>query len=252
MVGMTAMAPSARLTTDTLHDVLRSGAIQPLFQPVVRLVDGAVVAFEALARFRKEDFPSPDSAFRAADEAGLGVELELLAMRRALASLDAVPGGAYLSTNLSVEAMLDPRVQETLLANASRRLVVELTEHTQVHDYPRLVAVTERLRAAGILIAVDDAGAGFASLSHILQLRPDIIKLDITLTRDIDTDPVRIALARCLAGFASDIGGKLVAEGIETVAEHEKLVELGVHLGQGYLLGRPAPLPALYDDPAGR
>jgi EAL domain-containing protein (putative c-di-GMP-specific phosphodiesterase class I) len=230
---------------ETIHRVLRNGAVRPTFQPVVRLVDGTVIAFEALARFRGEDFPGPDQAFAAAMDAGLGVELELLAMRQAFTSLDSVPRGAYLSTNLSVEAMLDPRVQETLLANAGRRITVELTEHTQVHDYPTLVAVTERLRAAGILIAVDDAGAGFASLSHILQLRPDIIKLDITLTRGIDDDPVRMALARCLVAFASDIGANLVAEGIETSAERDKLLELGVRLGQGYLLGRPGALSAV-------
>ncbi|MFI1991592.1 EAL domain-containing protein [Actinoplanes sp. NPDC020271] len=240
---MPEMMTPGQATIDTLHSVLRSGAIQPSFQPVVRLKDGEIVAFEALARFREHHFASPDQAFAAANAAGLGVELELLAMQRALASLDGIPGDAYLSTNLSVEAILDPQVQETLLANAHRRLAVELTEHTQVHDYPRLVAVTERFRAAGILIAVDDAGAGFASLSHILQLRPDIIKLDITLTSGIDTDPVRMALARCLAGFATDIGAVLVAEGIETAAEHEKLLMLGVQFGQGYLLGRPAPLP---------
>lgn len=239
---MTTPLLPGRPAAETIHSVLRSGAVTPTFQPVVMLGDGALVAFEALARFRTEDFPGPDQAFGAAMDAGLGVELELLAMRRALAALDRVPRDVYLSTNLSVEAMLDPRVQDTLLAHADRRLAVELTEHTQVHDYPALVAVTERLRAAGILIAVDDAGAGFASLSHILQLRPDIIKLDITLTRGVDTDPVRMALARCLVAFASDIGATLVAEGIETPAEREKLLELGVRLGQGYLLGRPGPL----------
>ncbi|MFD1363961.1 EAL domain-containing protein [Actinoplanes sichuanensis] len=236
-------AATSQATIDILHGVLRTEAIEPMFQPVLRLSDGAVIAYEALARFHKDTCLNPDIAFAAANEAGLGVELELLAMRRALAALDEVPAGAYLSTNLSVEAILDPRVQEILLAHAHRRIAVELTEHTQVFDYPGLVAVTEQLRAYGIRIAVDDAGAGFASLSHILQLRPDIIKLDITLTSGIDMDPVRMALARCLAGFASDIGAMLVAEGIETEAEREKLQELGIRLGQGYLLGRPAPLP---------
>ncbi|GAA2701411.1 hypothetical protein Apa02nite_053640 [Actinoplanes palleronii] len=237
------MTRTGQVTLDILHGVLRSRAIQPTFQPVLRLADETVVAYEALARFHKDDFSSPDHAFTAAAEAGLGIELEFLAMQRALASLDGVPAGTYLSTNLSVEALLDAQVQQTLLANAHRMIAVELTEHTQVHDYPQLVAVTERLREAGILIAVDDAGAGFASLSHILQLRPDIIKLDITLTSGIDRDPVRMALARCLVGFASDIGAMLIAEGIETAAEHDKLLELGLQLGQGYLLGRPAPLP---------
>lgn len=226
-----------------LQEVIHSQAIQPTFQPVVHLEDGVVKAYEALARFDQAHFPSPADAFAAALEAGVGVDLELLALERAFAYLDEMPAGAWLSANLSVEALLTPRVCATLMAHAPRGIAVELTEHTQVHDYPALVKVTEGLREAGILIAVDDAGAGFASLSHILQLRPDIIKLDITLTRGIDNDPVRMALARSLVGFAEDIGAMLIAEGIETVAEHEKLQALGVKLGQGYFMARPGPLP---------
>ncbi|MET8149512.1 EAL domain-containing protein [Actinoplanes sp. NPDC049668] len=236
---MTLNAPAMR----NLREVIHSQAIQPTFQPVVRLEDGVVKAYEALARFDKAHFPSPADAFAAALAAGVGVDLELLALERAFAYLDEMPSQAWLSANLSVEALLDPRVHSTLLDHCDRGIAVELTEHTQVHDYPSLVKVTEELRAAGILIAVDDAGAGFASLSHILQLRPDIIKLDITLTRGVDTDPVRMALARSLVGFAKDIGAMLIAEGIETVAEHEKLQALGVTLGQGYFMARPGPLP---------
>ena len=242
LFGMTLTVPVPP-TMRNLREVIHSRAIQPTFQPVVHLEDGVVKAYEALARFDKEKFPSPADAFAAATQAGIGVELELLALQRAFAHLDEMPAGAWLSANLSVEALLTPEVSATLLAHASRRIAVELTEHAQVHDYPAVVRVTEALRAAGILIAVDDAGAGFASLSHILQLRPDIIKLDITLTRGIDADPVRMALARSLVGFAADIGAMLIAEGIETVEEHEKLRALGVRLGQGYFLARPGPLP---------
>jgi EAL domain-containing protein (putative c-di-GMP-specific phosphodiesterase class I) len=229
---------------DALHEVLRSRAIQPAFQPVVNLDDGVVTAYEALARFERNLFSSPADAFAAAADAGVGVELELLASERALAHLDLVPAGAWLSTNLSVEAVLNPQVRETLLAHASHGIAVELTEHTRVPDYPALTRITDALRTAGIRIAVDDAGAGFASLSHILQLRPDIIKLDISLTRNIDSDPVRAALARSLVDFASDIGAMLIAEGIETEGEYDRLRTLGVRHGQGYFLARPGPLPA--------
>jgi EAL domain-containing protein (putative c-di-GMP-specific phosphodiesterase class I) len=231
-------------TMRSLREIIRSQAIQPMFQPVVRLEDGTVKAYEALARFDKSHFPGPAEAFAAAMAGGVGVELELVALERAFGHLGEMPAGAWMSANLSVEALLTPSVIATLLAYADRGIAVELTEHTQVHDYPSLIKVTEELRAAGILIAVDDAGAGFASLSHILQLRPDIIKLDITLTRGIDVDPVRMALARSLVGFALDIGATLIAEGIETLAEHEKLRSLGVQLGQGYFMARPGPLPA--------
>lgn len=230
-------------TMHNLREIIHSQAIQPTFQPVVHLQDGTIKGYEALARFDKSHFPSPAEAFAAAMAGGVGVDLEVVALERAFEYLDVMPAGAWMSANLSVEALLTPSVTATLLARADRNIVVELTEHTQVHDYPSLVKVTEELRAAGIPIAVDDAGAGFASLSHILQLRPDIIKLDITLTRGIDVDPVRMALARSLVGFAQDIGALLIAEGIETNAEHEKLQSLGVRLGQGYFMARPGPLP---------
>jgi EAL domain-containing protein (putative c-di-GMP-specific phosphodiesterase class I) len=239
---MTNTSATASAVHD-LQEVIDSQAIRPTFQPVVRLADGGVEAYEALARFDKAQFASPAEAFAAATRAGIGVDLELVALDRALENLDRIPADTWMSANLSVEALLTPRVTATLLRHASSRVAVELTEHAQVTDYRALVDVTNQLRAAGMLIAVDDTGAGFASLSHILQLRPDIIKLDITLTRSIDTDPVRMALARSLVGFAEDIGAILIAEGIETEDEHEKLRSLGVKLGQGYFMARPGPLP---------
>ncbi|WP_305785158.1 EAL domain-containing protein [Symbioplanes lichenis] len=226
-----------------LRDVLRERALRVVFQPVVRLADATTVGYEALARFDLASFPTPAHAFAAAGQTGLGVALELLAIERAFESLPDVPPGRTLGVNLSAEALLTPLVQETVLAHAGSDICVEVTEHTQVEDYPALNEVTNRLRAAGVQIVVDDAGAGFASLQHILQLRPDIIKLDISLTRDIDRDPVRTALARSLVSFAGEVGARLVAEGIETEAEHDKLRAIGVDLGQGYYLAKPGPLP---------
>ncbi|MEV4703897.1 EAL domain-containing protein [Actinoplanes sp. NPDC049316] len=232
-----------------LHDVLRTEAVGTAFQPIVQLDDGMVRGYEALARFERDHFPNPAEAFAAAMTAGLGVELEQLAIRRALLRLDDLPAGAWLSLNASVEALLAPATIEMLLAHAHRGLAVEVTEHVPVRDYSALGEVLDRLRAVGILIAVDDAGAGFASLSHILQLRPDIIKLDIGLTRDIDTDPVRIALTRALVTFADSVGALLIAEGIETYAEHEQLRSLGVRHGQGYYIAKPGPLPSHHIEP---
>lgn len=248
--GMTVNAPATHVMRNLRH-VIHSRAIQPLFQPVVRLEDGVIRGYEALARFDRAHFANPTDAFTAATDAGVGVDLEALALQRAFDHLDQLPAWTWLSANLSVEALLNPRVREILLEHAAYGIVVELTEHYQVHDYPALVAVTEQLRSAGIRIAVDDAGAGFASLSHILQLCPDIIKLDITLTRGIEDDLVRIALARALVGFAEDIGAMLIAEGIENEAEYDKLRSLGVKLGQGYYMARPAPLPARTDEAVG-
>jgi EAL domain-containing protein (putative c-di-GMP-specific phosphodiesterase class I) len=122
-----------------------------------------------------------------------------------------------------------------------RRILREITEHTGVSDYPRLTEALGPLGAAGILSGVDDAGAGFASLSHILHLQPDVIKLDIALVRGIDHDPVRRALARSLVGFSIEIGAVLIAEGVESRGERSALNALGVRYGQGFLWGKPGP-----------
>jgi EAL domain-containing protein (putative c-di-GMP-specific phosphodiesterase class I) len=120
------------------------------------------------------------------------------------------------------------------------RIVLELTERFAVADYKPLVEATERLRESGVRIAVDDAGADFASMRHILQLNPDLIKLDRSIISGIDADPGRRALGRAMVSFAAELGAMLVAEGIETETELCTVTELGMNAGQGYLLGRPS------------
>lgn len=233
----------AQTQAEHIRSVLVGGRVRMVFQPVVQLHDETVVGFESLARFDDPMFVTPAHAFAAATRAGIGVQLELLAAQQALLQLDSVPEGAWLSVNLSAEALRTREAQAMLLAHAHRPIGVELTEHTQVIDYGELVDSSERLRAAGVKLLVDDAGAGFSSFSHILRLHPDIIKLDIELTRSVDTDPVRQALTHALVEFASNIGAPLIAEGIETEAERDALLGLGVRLGQGHLMARPGPLP---------
>jgi EAL domain-containing protein (putative c-di-GMP-specific phosphodiesterase class I) len=228
---------------DRVQSVLDLGFIRMVFQAVVRLEDGHSVAYEALARFDDPVFPTPAHAFAAAARAGIGVELELLAVEQALACLPEVPTEAWLGVNLSAEALVVPAVQETLLRHSHQQIGVEITEHTEVHDYDLLIAATDRLRVAGIQIGVDDAGAGYASFRHILKLRPSVIKLDLEIVRDVDTDPVRQALTRSLVTFSDEVGAALVAEGIETPAELAMLQSLGVGFGQGYLFARPGALP---------
>jgi EAL domain-containing protein (putative c-di-GMP-specific phosphodiesterase class I) len=119
------------------------------------------------------------------------------------------------------------------------RLIVEITEHATVADYEKLHAALRPMREAGLRLAVDDAGAGYSSLRHILDMQPDFIKLDIGLTRNIDLDPARKALARALVGFAKDTGCRIIAEGVERQSELDALRSIGVTKVQGYLLGRP-------------
>jgi EAL domain-containing protein (putative c-di-GMP-specific phosphodiesterase class I) len=237
---LTAQRHTVASARRAVQDVLDNRAVRMVFQPIVRLSDQVTTGFEALARF--DAFSGPDRAFAAASLCGLGVQLEHLALGRALERLPDLPVDAYLAVNLSSEALLDGEVRDTLLAHAGSRLTVEITEHTQVSDYDLLTGTLAALRRAGVRLSVDDAGAGYASLQHVLRLRPDLIKLDISLVRDIDTDPVKGALAGCLNDFAGQIGAGLIAEGIETAAELDRLTAVGVAYGQGYHLARPAAL----------
>lgn len=225
--------------------IIATGAVTSVVQPVVRLQDRVIVAYEALARFDPAVFATPDRAFAAADACGLGLDLELLALSKALEQRARLPEGIWLGINLSATTVAHPRTRELLLRSAGTNLGVEITEHTPIADYQQLNADLKPLREAGINIVVDDAGAGFASLSHILQLRPDTIKLDISLVRGIHGDPVRRALARSLVGFAHEIGAALIAEGVETEDERATLADLGAVYGQGYLWGKPFRTPPL-------
>lgn len=221
--------------------VLHGSAITMVFQPIVELTTGATVGVEALARFPGSD-RRPDWWFAEAALVGLGADLELLAVRTAAAQVTSLPSDMYMSVNASPTTALDPRLVEILTTRAER-FVLELTEHASVADYDHLVERLAPLRGLGMRLAVDDAGSGFASLRHILRLHPDVIKLDIELTRGVDLDPARRALASALVAFGAEIGATIVAEGIETAAELETLSRLGVRHGQGFHLARPGPIP---------
>lgn len=232
--------------------VLDAGGPQIVVQPIVDLRTRAIVGGEALARFAGPPTQGPDRWFADANAVGLGRQLELAAVRAALTVQATLPDSAYLSINVSPATATSDALFEVLDRGdgLSSRVVLELTEHSSVTDYPTLQSALRRLRTLGVRVAVDDAGAGFASLSHILNLRPDVVKLDIALVRGIHTDPARRALATGLLIFAKEIGASLVAEGIETEDELTALREVGISYGQGFYLSRPAtprrhvPLPA--------
>jgi EAL domain-containing protein (putative c-di-GMP-specific phosphodiesterase class I) len=211
------------------------------FQPVFGLAGGECVAVEALARFPSETGLGTAAWFDRADELGLRLELELAAVRSALDHLDELPANVLLSVNVSPDTILSPEFA-ALVEPVADRLIVEITEHAPVADYAALTAALAPLRERGTRIAIDDVGAGFASFRHILLLAPDIVKLDFSLTHRIETDSTRRALASALVDFGAGAGATIVAEGIETEDELELLRALGIDQGQGYHLGRPAPL----------
>ena len=230
-----------RLEWSRIHSILERDSVDVEFQPVFDLLDCSIVSLEALARFWTEPMRSPSVWFAEANEVGLGAELELAAIRSALQRIDEFPDGVALALNVSPATALDPRFCELLLGVAER-IVIEITEHAQVDDYDALAAALAPLRERGAQLAIDDVGAGFANLRHILRLAPDIVKLDLSLTQEISRDPARRALATSLVGFAGGVGARIVAEGISSDEDLTLLRALGVNYGQGFYLARPSAL----------
>lgn len=235
-----------------IGEVLRGSAMTSVFQPIVDAAIGRIVGVEALTRFDTEPRRSPDQWFADAAAVGMGFELEMAAIRSALKQQGQLPDRAYLSVNCSPEVLSDPDFESFADDVDASRVVLELTEHTAISDYATVQARLEVLRAKGFRVAIDDAGSGFSSLHHILQLHPDIIKLDSGLIRGIDSDPAKRALATAMVTFAEELGAQLVAEGVETVKEFDTVRGLGISKIQGYLLGRPqtppitiSPIPGL-------
>ncbi|MCW2678922.1 MAG: Diguanylate phosphodiesterase [Frankiales bacterium] len=224
----------SRLDVRTLID---ADLVKVALQPVVQLEDGKVVGFEALSRFGGR-VPT-DRWFRGASRAGLGGELERLTLRNALALLPDLQADAFLAVNVSPAALEDEQVLALLHGSDLTRVVVEVTEHEAVGDYVDMRAVLRRLRRAGARIAVDDTGAGFASLRHVLMLQPDVVKLDTSLSRAVHYDERQQKLVTALLTFAREVGSVVLAEGIETEEQLVALRELGVPLGQGWHLGVP-------------
>ena len=213
-----------------------------VYQPIVHLDTGTLAGVEALCRFN--DGRSPEFWFSECERLGTAVELDLTIIERALGDLPHLPTG-YLSVNLSPSTLRDPRLTDLLLSPAvpPDRVVVEVTEHARVADYLEAQRVLTALRRAGVRVAVDDAGAGYSTFRHILQLRPDIIKMDQSITRDIDTDPARRALATALVIFAGEVGAVVVAEGAETDSELRALKDAGIDRAQGFAISAAQSLP---------
>jgi EAL domain-containing protein (putative c-di-GMP-specific phosphodiesterase class I) len=213
------------------------------YQPIFDLRDNEVVGLEALARFTSPPDRSTDTWLAEADAVGRLLEMEVACLRTAIRDLERLPEEAYLSLNVSPAMAIAPELHEVLGGLPAERLVLEMTEHARVDDYPALKAALGTFRERGVRLAIDDAGAGFASLRHIVLLHPDFIKLDMTLTRDVQVDETRRALVAALVAFGSQIGARVVAEGVEFAEQLATLRQAGVQFGQGFYLARPQALP---------
>lgn len=212
------------------------------YQPIIRLADNRIVGLESLLRISASPSRAPDIWFFEAAEVGLGAELEIAAIRLALSSLAALPADVYLTVNLSPAMISSGEILRLMEGVPAERIVLEISEHAIVSDYSDLVHALQPLRNAGLRLAVDDVGAGYASLRHILNLRPDMIKLDICLVRDIAEDATKRALTLALIGFARETGSEIVADGVGAAADLGTIKTLGVEKAQGHFLGRPLPL----------
>jgi EAL domain-containing protein (putative c-di-GMP-specific phosphodiesterase class I) len=217
--------------------LIEAGQVKVALQPVVQLDGGEVVGFEALSRFGGR-VPT-DRWFRGANRCGLGGELERLTLQAALELLPGLPDDVFLAVNVSPAALDDEQVVALLRGADLQRVVVEVTEHEAVADYSSLRRILAELRRQGARIAVDDTGAGFASLRHVLMLQPDVVKLDTSLSRAVHHDERQQQLVTALLTFADEVGSVVLAEGIETEEQLEALRQLGVPLGQGWHLGVP-------------
>jgi EAL domain-containing protein (putative c-di-GMP-specific phosphodiesterase class I) len=231
-----------RRVRDRVGRVLRGGHLVAVYQPIVDLQTARIIGAEALSRFPAEP-RRPDLWFADADSVGLGTALELAALHTALPGLAEMPANTYLSINASPSLILNGELLGLLRNVTCERIVVELTEHAAIDDYEDLIEAIARIRALGARLAIDDVGAGFSSFNHVLRLQPDIVKLDISITRAIDVDVARRGLARGLLSVAHDIGATVVAEGVETQGELDALFHLGVDAAQGFFFARPGPLP---------
>ncbi|PVA11820.1 diguanylate phosphodiesterase [Pelagivirga sediminicola] len=237
---------SARVAFDAarsvIGDVLDRRDFDIAYQPIMDAAARRPKGFEALCRFRPQPYRPPNLWFDDAKAVGLQTDLEICVIEKALAALDDLPPHIYVSVNASPETVASGRLGGVFKDWPTERIVLEVTEHAMVEDYDGLLRELDALRFRGIRLAIDDAGAGYSGLQHIVRLHPDIIKLDISLTSQIDTDIVRRSLAAALVRFAVEIDAAIVAEGIETENELITLHELGVPLAQGYYLGKFADL----------
>jgi EAL domain-containing protein (putative c-di-GMP-specific phosphodiesterase class I) len=227
-----------RLRADLMR-LVDTDTVDIAYQPIIDLREGRCIGIEALARF-PEPFGAPDLTLRAAKTVGLSLELERLAISQAWKVIPSLAADQFLALNVSPEALVELARRANLRADLPlTQLVVEITEHSAVESYAALHAELAPLRRRGLRIAVDDAGAGYASLRHVLELQPDFIKVDRSLIHGIADDHARRVAVGAFLALAVDLGSTVVAEGIERPADLSAVRDLGLHTAQGYLLGRP-------------
>jgi EAL domain-containing protein (putative c-di-GMP-specific phosphodiesterase class I) len=246
-------ASDAAARMQRLEEIIASESIRTLVHPIYRLSDLGIIGYEALSRGpESSEFERPDKLFKVAYDADLVLKLERICRKRAFETARDLPNGRLLFINIEPDAVSDPDLRDIMFtaaladaALAPSDVVLEITERTAIADFCAFRATLEYLRTLGFRVAVDDGGAGYGSLQCLAEVRPEWLKIDISLVRDIDTDEVRRSLVASMVTFADRIGVKLIAEGIERAEQLTVLRALGVEFGQGFLFCQPQmPYPA--------
>ncbi|WP_241840400.1 EAL domain-containing protein [Frankia sp. CcI49] len=240
--SLSCQRPDLEARRGRFRQLIDNGGPRMTFQPVFELPSMDCMGAESLARF-PPGFGGPERCFAEAAELGLAIALEVSAIRAALGALPQLPPEFGLGINASPTTVVSGEIARMIVDVPAERLVLEITEHDYIEDYPAMDRALDVLRRAGVRVAVDDVGRGSAGLRHLVQLRPDFIKMDRCLTQHIDADPARRALATALVSFARETDGLVLAEGVETAAELDVLIGAGVHQAQGHYLAPPGPLP---------
>jgi EAL domain-containing protein (putative c-di-GMP-specific phosphodiesterase class I) len=218
-------------------------ALYLAFQPIVEPSEGRAFGYEALVRSGASALSRPDELFSAAERLGRVQELGRVIRKLAAQQLDQTPSLSNLFVNLHASDLLDPELYraDTPLTVHAPRVVLEITERRSLDSVTDLRERLKELRALGYRIAVDDLGAGYAGLSCFNVLEPEIVKLDMSLIRHIDTSPRKRLLVETMVRVClCELRTQVVCEGVETTGERDVLLEIGVPLLQGYLFGRPA------------
>jgi EAL domain-containing protein (putative c-di-GMP-specific phosphodiesterase class I) len=228
---------------ERVRSLIRASEFDVEFQPIVGLAADRVVGVEAVARFGGEPRRSSGAWFGDAVSVGLGTELDMAVAQEALRVLPTLPRGVDLFLSVRPESIFSSRFAELMACVRPESLVIEIADHVSGYDYDRLRAFVAAIRDSGFRILVDDAVAGYASLRHLLDLRPDMLKIDASLCRSVETDRERQAHVRALVSLGRELGATVVAKGIETSAEQRTVRDLGVDGAQGRYLGAPAPAP---------
>lgn len=225
-----------------IEKLCQPGAIEPVVQPIVRIADMRIVGYEALARMPTEPIRPPEWWLDRSELVGMRPELEV-ACWKAISNLGMPPEDVLLFVNISPSTLSSPELL-SIRQKFPDRFVIEVAEQRAVENYADMRQWLEPWLAGQALIAIDDAGAGYSSFRHVVELSPDYLKIDEELISGIDGDRTRQALVRALIAFAREMGATVIAEGVETAAEMNVLREMKVDCAQGNLLARPsAPWP---------